>query len=100
MSRSPSHTSHVKVAPSYRPVALVLVGLGALGMLVAACGARGPLDDDAPLDAGTGADAAVVTAADATPELPDASTADAKPEGGSIIGCGTCLIGECSKDIL
>jgi hypothetical protein len=100
MSRSPSIASHVKVAPSYRPAALVLFGSSALGLLVAACGARGPLDDDAPLDAGAGADAAVVNAADATPDVPDASAADAKPEGGSIIECGTCLIGQCSKDIL
>jgi hypothetical protein len=70
--------------------------------IVVACGARGPLDDDAPLDAGAAADVTTVDVVDAAPEPPDAPPPikDAAPEGGSILGCGTCLIGMCSKDIL
>ena len=72
--------------------------------LVAACGARGPLDDTGPLDGATTADVVTVDdAADAAPETPDTAAPpvkDAAPEAGSIIGCGTCLIGQCSQGIL
>jgi hypothetical protein len=72
--------------------------------VVAACGARGPLDDDGPLDGASNADVGAVDAAvaDTSPETPDApiGPVDAAPEGGSIIGCGTCLVGQCSQGIL
>ncbi|GAC1537727.1 MAG: hypothetical protein NVS3B10_02080 [Polyangiales bacterium] len=69
----------------------------------AACGARGPLDDDAPLEAGTADVLTAEAAADTGPEMPDAlppPIEDAAPEGGSILGCGTCLVGQCSQGIL
>jgi hypothetical protein len=81
-----------------------LTALVAGSALVAACGARGPLDDDGPLDAGSTADVVVaVDAADAQPPpVMDAApppTKDAAPEGGSIIACGECLLGKCGSDI-
>lgn len=69
-------------------------------LCIAACGARGPLDDD-PLDAGTTVDAAPVELVDAAPPVPEAAPlVDAGPEGGSIIACGSCLVGKCSQGIL
>lgn len=70
--------------------------------VVAACGARGPLDDDGPVDGAANADVSAADAADTSPETPDAPVepVDAAREGGSIIGCGTCLIGQCSQGIL
>ena len=67
--------------------------------LVAACGARGPLDSD-PLPEAGAPDVVVVDAADAEPPVPDAAVVDAAPEGGSIIECGSCLITECSGGII
>ena len=83
-----------------------VVGLvGLIASSTAACGSRGPLDDDAPLDGSTStADVgtADVGTDDATAPTPDAPepVKDAAPEGGSIIGCGTCLVGQCSQGIL
>jgi predicted small lipoprotein YifL len=71
----------------------------AAGLGIAACGARGPLDDT-PLDAGTTADVAVAEPIDAAPQPDAAPPFDAAPEGGSILGCGTCLVGKCSQGIL
>jgi hypothetical protein len=67
--------------------------------LVLACGSRGPLDEDGPLDAGSAADVVTVEPDDAAPP-PDAASVDAAPEGGSIVGCGTCLVKACSQDIV
>ena len=68
-------------------------------LCIAACGARGPLDDG-PLNAGT-ADAAPVEVVDAAPAVPEAAPpVDAGPQGGSIIACGSCLVGKCSQGIL
>jgi hypothetical protein len=68
---------------------------------VGACGSRGPLDDDGPIGGYGAADAGTVDASadDAAPPPPDAR-ADAPAEGGSILGCGTCLAGQCSQGIL
>jgi hypothetical protein len=100
MSRTERSThrprSFATLAASCGTAAPILI---AASLCIAACGARGPLDDT-PLDAGTTADVAVVQAADATPEPLDAAPVDAAPEGGSILGCGTCLVGKCSQGIL
>ena len=100
MSRTPRSSNRPRSfavrAASRGGAASVLV---AASLCIAACGARGPLDDT-PLDAGTTADVTTVELADAAPPAIDAAPADAAPEGGSIIACGTCLIGECSKGIL
>jgi hypothetical protein len=68
--------------------------------LSTACGSRGPLDDDGPLDSGSAADVATVDAVDASPPAPDAEPGDAAPEGGSILDCGVCLVGQCADGIL
>ncbi len=71
--------------------------------IVAACGSRGPLDDDGPLDAGTAADvmtADVSAIVDSSPPPPDAPVDAGQDGGGNIIACGTCLIGQCSQGIL
>lgn len=82
--------------------ALGVSAFAGVGVVVAACGSRGPLDADGPLDAATAADVAnVEVATDATPAEPDAApVVDAGREGGSILGCGTCLVGQCSQGIL
>jgi hypothetical protein len=69
------------------PLALGLVGAVSVG----ACGSRGPLDGEGPLS--DGADAAV----DARPEAGPGR--DAAPEGGSILGCGTCLFSQCTSGL-
>jgi hypothetical protein len=109
---SPASPASFARPASFAPVAARLFTLasvvGLVGMIAsgtAACGSRGPLDDDAPLDGGaTTADVgtAEVGPDDATPPTPDAPepVKDAAPEAGSIIGCGTCLIGQCSQGIL
>ncbi len=83
--------------------AAVLLAALSFIAVVAACGARGPLDDDAFPDAGgTGADVGTVdvsTIPDAAPPPLDAP-AEATSEGGSIIECGACLITSCGADIL
>ena len=56
---------------------LMLVGGAALVTLVPACGARGPLDDDGPLDGSAGL--ADVGAADATSEDAGPPGLDAAP---------------------
>jgi hypothetical protein len=103
MSRTHTHTRRAAFA---RFSALAFGTTLLTASLVAACGARGPLDDTGPLDGATTADVGTVddaTTADAAPETPDAPAPpvkDAAPEAGSIIGCGTCLIGQCSQGIL
>ncbi len=67
--------------------------LGAAG-LASACGSRGPLDDDARLS--TLSDASVPL--DGAPDRL-APSADAQAEGGSIIGCGTCLVTQCARGV-
>ena len=70
--------------------------------IIAACGARGPLDDDPVLDASAAADvmaADVSTDLDASPPPVDAR-AEAASEGGTLIECGTCLVGQCGAGIL
>lgn len=96
MSRTERPQSLTTLAASCGAIAPIVL---AASLCVAACGARGPLDDT-PLDAGSAADVAVVDTADAAPVPPDAAPVDAAPEGGSIIGCGTCLVGKCSQNIL
>lgn len=84
-------------------VSLVAPLLLAGAAFVVACGSRGPLDDDGPLDAGGAADVVVTVdaPADTSPPVPDATPpVDAGREGGSILGCGTCLVTECSQGIL
>jgi hypothetical protein len=92
--------SHTRVAFSAPAFVATILGVA----VIAACGARGPLDDDGPLGGAANADAGTVDAAtaDTSPEMPDApvTPVDAAPEGGSIVGCGTCLIGQCSQGIL
>ena len=87
-----------------RPAVLLAVAsCVAIIPVIAACGARGPLDDDAVLDASTtGADVGtddVSIIPDAAPPPVDAP-ADSASEGGSIVECGACLIQSCGADIL
>ena len=83
---------------------IVLVSSVALVALVGACGARGPLDDAAPLDGDAGA--GDVLAPDVLVPDPDASpppqdvSPDPRPGGGNVLSCGTCLVGQCSQGIL
>ena len=84
-----------------RPRVGVGVVFGSTHAILAACGSRGPLDDDGPLDAG----AADVLAADVTPIIdasppPPDGPVDARPDAGNILSCGTCLFGQCSQGIL
>jgi hypothetical protein len=74
---------------------MAFVGITASGFGLAACGSRGPLDADGPLDAST--DAAASEVKDAAPDV--APPSDAGPEGGSIVGCGTCLLTQCSSGL-
>ncbi|MDB4944971.1 MAG: hypothetical protein JWP97_4505 [Labilithrix sp.] len=88
--------------------------------LLVACGSRGPLDDDGPvvstLDSGAlpadAADAGELPSDAATPEDgaghdgggPDGGKTDgghdAGAEGGTIVDCGSCLVGSCGTQIL
>ena len=100
------HAPHARlsIAP---PRSSFVIAFSAV-VLVVACGARGPLDDDGPLvsaDAATTDGPTSLTDAD----LPDASIdgpslrdaePDAASEGGSIIDCGQCVIGTCGTSIL
>jgi len=76
--------------------------LGCALIAVSACGSRGPLDADPLPDAAVAVDAGAVddAAGDATATVDAAPIADAGREGGSIIGCGTCLVDECSQGII
>jgi predicted small lipoprotein YifL len=70
----------------------------ALVSTLGACGSRGPLDAD-PLDAGApDVAAADVTLAPEPPEDPP-PVVDAGAEGGSILGCGICVVRECGEKI-
>lgn len=92
-------------ASSVVSIGLRFAGATALAVtsaaLAAACGSRGPLDDDPVVDASV----ADVQSADVTVDVeppPDASKppVDAGRESGTIIDCGVCLVGECSPAIL
>lgn len=78
------------------------LALASFVAITVACGSRGPLDDDGPIDAATGAvdalpgDTAPII--DAAPPPKDGPS-DSR-EGGTIIECGSCLIGQCGADIL
>src|SRR5438105_1146340 len=67
-------------------------------LVLGGCGSRGPLDDGTnPNGSGTGnadAEADAATAIDAAPEAAT-PTVDAGREA-SAIGCGICVIGQCS----
>ncbi|AKV00937.1 hypothetical protein AKJ09_07600 [Labilithrix luteola] len=70
---------------------LVLMGASAT---VTACGARGPLEADPPVDA------AVADAATADVETVQPTPADAGQKEPSLLACGDCLASQCSSSIL
>lgn len=69
--------------------------------LAAACGSRGPLDDEPVADASVADVQSADVSVEAEPPPVDASKPlDAGRESGTIIDCGVCLIGQCSPAIL
>jgi hypothetical protein len=102
-SRSPEGTL---MAKSLSPRRMAWAALLAVPTLVAACGARGPLDivvvEGQEADAGAGVDAAATV--DASEVAPEASPPEAGgPPGfdaGGLINCGTCLYESCGAQVL
>ena len=94
---------------SFATVVFVVIPVS-FGVLVVACGSRGPLDDDGPLvstttDAAGNTDAPSAPDADDTDAASDAMSgrdgrADAGSDGGSVIACGSCVITSCGSSIL
>ncbi len=69
------------------------IALSACIAVVAACGSRGPLDDEArEVDAGSADALTDVVVTDAP--------VDAPRESGGLIACGTCIVGQCGMGIV